>query len=331
MENLPEELLMKIFQMVSREDLRNIVLVCRNWRQIGETPSLWSSLCISVNTSNVSVIPDILTMHRMSASTKLVIHGTVLSKEVTEAIVEHPGLKEVVVQPGNGIEIPLSVLSCISSPGCQVTRLDFSWNDLSGVDPGLLVKVVTKLETLKVRNTRLTQQQTAAIFTAVSEGNKIANLGIGGNDLSGVDLRLLDMAVIKLELLEIYGTNLTQKQIVAILTAVRKGSKITELDIGGNDLSGVDPELLVKTVTKLKMLDVTSTQLAPHQIVPIITAVTDGSNMTELRIAWNNLSQVDPGLLEKTVINLELLAIYRTNLTQKQIVAILHRKRLSQC
>ena len=175
MENLPEELLMKIFQMVSREDLRNIVLVCRNWRQIGETPSLWSSLCISVNTSNVSVIPDILTMHRMSASTKLVIHGTVLSKEVTEAIVEHPGLKEVVVQPGNGIEIPLSVLSCISSPGCQVTRLDFSWNDLSGVDPGLLVKVVTKLETLKVRNTRLTQQQTAAIFTAVSEGNKIAN------------------------------------------------------------------------------------------------------------------------------------------------------------
>ena len=44
---------------------------------------------------------------------------------------------------------------------------------MSGIDPGLLAKEVTKLETFKARDTNLRQQQTVAILTAISEGSKL--------------------------------------------------------------------------------------------------------------------------------------------------------------
>ena len=126
--------------------------------------------------------------------------------------------------------------------------------ELSGEDPGLLAKVVTKLETLEVRGTRLTQQQAVAILTVVSEGSKLVNLDISGNNLSGVDTRLLAKAVTKLETLDVSYTKLTQQQSVAILTAVNADSKLTKLDIYGIDQSEVEPGGLAKAVTKLKTL-----------------------------------------------------------------------------
>ena len=58
----------------------------------------------------------------------------------------------------------------------------------------LLAKVVTKLETLEVRGTRLTQQQAVAIVTAVSEGSKLTNFEISFSNLTGVDPGLLAKA-----------------------------------------------------------------------------------------------------------------------------------------
>ena len=78
-----------------------------------------------------------------------------------------------------------------------------------GVDPGLLARAVTKLETLDVCGTKLTQQQTVAILTAVTEGSKMAKLYIRGNGLSGVDPGLLVRAVTKLETLDVTYTRLT--------------------------------------------------------------------------------------------------------------------------
>ena len=78
-----------------------------------------------------------------------------------------------------------------------------------GVDPGLLARAVTKVETLEVYDAKLTQQQAVAILTAVSEGSKLAKLDINGNDLSGVDSGLLTRAVIKLKTLDGSDTELT--------------------------------------------------------------------------------------------------------------------------
>ena len=121
----------------------------------------------------------------------------------------------------------MAILTAVSE-GSTLAKLDISGNDLPEVDPG---KVVTKLETLKVGITNLTQQQAVAILTAVSEGSKLATLDINWNDLSGVDPGMLAKAVAKLVTLNVRRTNLTHQQTVAILTAVSEGSKLTKLDI----------------------------------------------------------------------------------------------------
>ena len=93
MVKLPVEMLLETFELLSYEDLKNVVLVCRRWREIGETPRLWSSLPVIVNTRNMSVMPEILRSGRRQGLKKLWIEAT-LSDKVSYTIVKHPGLKE---------------------------------------------------------------------------------------------------------------------------------------------------------------------------------------------------------------------------------------------
>ena len=182
-----------IFEQLSYGDLRKVVLVSRRWKEIGETPRLWSSLPVIVKTENMSMMLEILSSARMQGLKKLIIEAP-LSEKVSQTIVRHPGLREI------------------------------NFNSMLGINPGLLAKAVTKLETLKVGRTELTKQQAEAILTAVSEGNKLTKLEITQNDLLGVDPGLLAKAVTKLETLNIKWNKLTEQQCVEVLTAVSEGT-----------------------------------------------------------------------------------------------------------
>ena len=85
------------------------------------------------------------------------------------------------------------------------------------------------------------------------------------NDLSRVDPGLLARTVNKLEVLDVQDTGLLQQQVVAIITAVSKSNKITELYMEENNLSIVDLRLLTKLVTKLVILDFENTQLTQQK------------------------------------------------------------------
>ena len=85
------------------------------------------------------------------------------------------------------------------------------------------------------------------------------------NDLSRVDPGLLARTVNKLEVLDVQDTGLLQQQVVAIITAVSKSNKITELYMEENNLSIVDLRLLTKLVTKLLILDFENTQLTQQK------------------------------------------------------------------
>ena len=89
MENLPTEMLLYIFEMLSYRDLKIAMLVRRRWREIGEVQRLWSSFPFIVNTRNMSMMPDILSISRMQGLKKLKIEAK-LSKNVSQIIVRHP-------------------------------------------------------------------------------------------------------------------------------------------------------------------------------------------------------------------------------------------------
>ena len=318
MDKLPVEMLLGIFELVSYKDLKNVVLVCRRWREIGETPRFWSSFPAKVKTRNMSVMSEMLSSRRMKQLKKLTIEST-LSEEVSHTIMNHPVLREFKLSEEEEPQTIISVLNVICSRGYKGTVLDMSENDMFDIDPELLAKVVTKLQKLEINCTELTLQQAAAIFTAVSEESTMIELDISDNDLSGVDPELLAKAVNNLTTLYIENTNLTLQQTEAILTAVSEGSKMIKLNIVENNMSGVDPGLLAKAVANLETLDIGSTELTQQQATAILSGVSKGTKLTKLNISLNNLSGVDSELLAKAVANLETLDIGSTELTEPVI------------
>ena len=320
MEKLPTEILLYIFEMLSYRDLMMVMLVCSRWREIGEIPRLWSSFPVIVNSRNMSVIPEILSIRRMQGLKKLRIE-TKLSEKVSQTIVRHPGLGEFEMSQRNDEQTIISVIKVICSKVCQGIILKLNNKNISGIDAVLLVGAFTKLETLEISNTKLTQQQIVAILTVVSEGRKMTKLDINFNNMSGVDPELLAKTVTKTKILNVADTNLTQQQAEAILTAVSEAKTVMELDIGFNNLSGVDQGLLAKAVTNLKTLNVNRSKLTQRQIVTILTALIKGNT---LHIGMNDLSRVDPGLLARRVTKLEVLDVQDTELSQHQVFAIIH-------
>ena len=181
-----------------------------------------------------------------------------------------------------------------------VTELHIGFNDLSGVDTGLLAKAVKNLKILNVNRAKLTPTQIVTILTAFNKGSI---LYLGGIDLSRVDQGLLARTVTNLEVLELEDTELSQQQVVAIITAVTISNKITDLFIGDNDLSKVDPVLMAKAVTKLVRLDVENTKLTQQQNEAILHAL-EGSKMTKLYIGVKDMLGIDSGRLPNAVVRL---------------------------
>ena len=319
MENLPTEMLLYIFEMLSYRDLKIAMLVCRRWREIGEIQQLWGSLPVIVNKRNISVMPEILSTTRLLGLHKLRIE-TDLSEKVSQTIARHPGLREFELSERNDEQTIISVLNVICSREGQGMNLRLKNKNVSGVDAELLASAVIKLETLEFSNTQLTQQQIVAILTAVSDGRKMTKLDISFNDMSGIDKKLLAKAVTKMKKLNITDTNLTQEQAEAILTAVSEENVVSKLYIGFNNLSGVDPGLMAKAFTNLKKLNVNRSELTHRQIVTILTAFCKGNT---IHISMNDLSRVDPGLLARAVTKLEVMDVQDTELSQQQVVAII--------
>ena len=91
-----------------------------------------------------------------------------------------------------------------------MTKLDISFNNMSGVDKKLMAMTVTRMNKLNIINTTLTQQQARAILTAVSEDNVVSKLYIGFNNLSGLDQGLFAKALKNIMELNGIGSKLTK-------------------------------------------------------------------------------------------------------------------------
>ena len=151
-EELPVEILERIFQSLSLQDLSTALLVCRRWREVGETPALWSSLPVydtgvRVDRRNLSVITGML-RSRLKAVRKITIYNVSPSEEDWMAMVEHPGLRDLTI-------------FCLTE--CRLKA-------------GLLGRVVARLERLNIRGRGLSVENIEEILRAVSEGSTMTQL-----------------------------------------------------------------------------------------------------------------------------------------------------------
>ena len=108
-----------VFVLLPLRDMKNVVLVCQLWREVGEAPGFWTWVRMTVTGENMSTMPERLDSRRMRAVREVRMNWRVeVSQEVIKAVARQPGLRVV----------------------------EMCGPNLSSVDAGLLVRVVDKLE-----------------------------------------------------------------------------------------------------------------------------------------------------------------------------------------
>ena len=287
-----------VFRMLPPRDLKNVLLVCQFWREVGE-PVLWARSVLKVTSENMTGLVETLSgSRRLKYVRNLRVIG-VVPKELLQAMAEQQRFKLV------------DMASCIT---------------LSEVEPELLARAVAGLEEVDMWSNRLTKQQAEAILRDVcTGGSQLKILKIRCNSLSSMDSTMLARAVNNLVEVNFCNTKITHQQTKEIFTAIcAGGSRLKTLAIEGTSLAQLDSGLLATAVNNLEQVDISNTELTNQQTKEILTVVCGGgSRLKTLIIAWTDLSSVEEGLLARAVTSLEEVNLGHTNLTKQQLEAIL--------
>ena len=224
-------------------------------------------------------------------------------------------------------EQKIEILMGVCAENSQLKTLNIGGINFSSVDGGLLARAVASLDSVHMGMTQMTSQQAEEILTAVcAQGSVLKTLDIRGNRLSLVEEGLVARAVTSLKQVNLGDTELTQRQAEEIFTAIsERDSQLENLDVQGNNLSSVEPNILARAVNSLKEVSFVNTKLTELQAEALLKSISTGhSQLKTLDIQYNTLSLVEPALLVSAVTSVENVNLSGTKLTDQQLEAILY-------
>ena len=234
-----------------------------------------------------------------------------------------------------GTKLTVDQLNCLfaslasGKPSPQKEKLDVSENSSlceDGIEPSLLAAASVRFKTVSLYIWGGASQQSwpIALFDALgSLFSCVQHLDFGGIDLSAVDTEVLTSSVTKMYFVCLRCVNLTPHQATELFTAIGEdGSKVRVLDLNANDLSSVQPSLLIPPLKFLRDLRLISTDLTTQQVEAILDGLGNDSNLTDLSLNCNNISQVDSTKLSK-VNHLKIVDLSGTHISIQQLIEIL--------
>ena len=346
---LPEEMLAKIFRLLAPKDLKSATLVCKHWATVGEAPLLWTWACITARKSNLASFVDILSNRKLDAVQRLHVTSPLHEEGMIQAVLKHPGLKEVLVWADcstnclkqgllaqlvdklEDLELIWPTFNfeearamCVAMRGNEkLTRFRLWKNNLSSVNPNLFAQAFLHLDQLDLDEVEITREQAAALFEAPSPATRLRKLKMRKINLSFVEASSLSVMVSKLEEVTLQETQLTSGQGKAIFEKLNETEILRKLDLSGNRLSQVNADLVAGVVSKLEVAKLSDTSLNPRQSVALCYQLVYGnSKLKTLHINWNDLSAVDRLVLARAVTQMEEVGMNKTSISRGQAEAI---------
>ena len=362
---LPAEILGRVFDLLSHTDLKSAVLVCRWWREVGESPLLWTWACLKVDcAAEPCLLPELRRpVARMEVRCSNVLRkpdNTVI-EEVLLAAARHPRLKEVVLRTDlSSVDPELLAWAVIQLEQVKLffTHLSFvqiltlftaitadtslkslylgkgSTYVMAEMDAGVIGKAIANLVEVRIAHSQLIPEQVGAIFAALNKPSSLRRLKFGCNNLASVDPHIMASVVNRMEEVELDGAHMTSGQITAICTLMAEGTNLRALNLKriktwtvhrGHDIALVDPSLLARAVAQLEEVKL-PVRLGPDKLKAIFAALSAPTcRLKRLNMSGVNLSSVDAGVMADAVNMLETADIRITHLTSRQITEILTR------
>jgi len=355
---LPAEILERIFRLLPPPKLKVVMQVCRRWREVGEAPSLWTWVSLApVTELSLPSAAYMLRSKRLSLATCL--EARVVSRELLEAIGDHPGLRgldigystcslETVPAPlivhalTSGLQSvdmrktgmnfdQVEVLFKALAKGVQLKSLNLSWiTSIASLEPELVSNVAILLERIDFGFIQMTQAQTLALFEALKQGpSPLKRLNLSQTDLAHIDPTLLAEVVIGLEEVGLENTKLQNPQVKALCQMLEKCSgKLKSLELGANNLSLtgslVGPAQFARAMTRLEGVGLSGTRLTNQQLGELLNSLAaDSCKVQYLSLEKNNLSEMNEDLLTAALTRLTTADLRWANLSCHQVIRIL--------
>ena len=276
---LPSLVISKILSSLSPRDMKSAVLVCKMWREVGESSSLWSWAMVKICPGDVG---HILNSRRLQIVQEINLYdpdGDWSDSEEVEQLLQTLGrCQKLKIIQGLG-HLPLSgvkerIVSCLVNKveeismgyyampetaktilsvirqDTQLRRIYCRYTDLSSIQPDSLATVVHRMVDVWLYDTRLEPAQLTAILLKIDETSKLKYLNIGDSNCSSVKPDIM-ANVNKLEKVWISNADLTTVQITCILTQAVENTMLKLLDCSDNNCDDVDQELVREAEQKI--------------------------------------------------------------------------------
>ena len=298
----------KVFDYLPPSEVRNSFLVSRYWNHILSVPKFWSWARLRITRER-------------------------FDEMIESGILARISILEVFC-------LPLAQLNKLyiwlaESEDCHVKSLRV-WGDLSSLPAVTLSLAVARMEHLIFDRAVASINQLDKIFSLLSQWEKLnlKSLTIEWSDSSSSFLRglgpdLLSPALLRLEEVNLWGDCLAPHQVRHLLNSIADSEdlRLKRLNLTGNDISSMVPDLLAKSVVRLHEVILINTRLTPLQTDLLLANIVHGltSPLSGLYLSDNNLSAASVSLLAAGVQCLETVALDDTNLTTLQITSILRQ------
>ena len=133
----------------------------------------------------------------------------------------------------------------------SIKDLNLKFNILSSVNPDVLAKALSKIESVNIAGCRLKTGQVYKLFEMMSDNEKLVHLDISQNDLSEVRSDVLAIVINKLQYANISHAKINRNQMKNILLRSSMKTNLKYLNIKGNDMEIYPNELFKRTSRKI--------------------------------------------------------------------------------
>ena len=263
-------------------DLARAALVCRHWRCLAEDPLLWRDfvLCLD-SSSNLAILPG---MDRYSAVRRLVVRRVSVEQlsllgQQLGARTEVGRLETLVIMDRSIMGLPCFLDFVQAVPLLQTFIFGGRWCFLDSAFCEALFAEVA-----------------GAMDKGRSRLQSLLLLDLGGSSFISIPPVQLAKVVAGLRKANICDYFLEKKQVASLMAALLESSPLEYLDIGGVDLSQVEPKTLARVVHGIKKVHINVSQ--KPQLEEILKMCTGASKLQTLLIGGAH-ENVDSALIDE--------------------------------
>ena len=292
---LPKEMLILILKKLSFKNIKNVLLVCRYWRTLGEDPVLWKKFQF-LFIKNPAFLVEILSSPRLSK-------------------VEHITLDGLYEFKAGYDDSHMNFLLDMKLKHLQIEDIA----DMRDVSADILAKVVNKCEIVEL-GSNLSEEQYYEIFYEMSKETKLKKFLMPDNIfVRNIPADILARALNNIE--DVTLSNLTRFQILSMFLSMSlTTSKTVHLNLYANNLNHLPNHILVSAVSKLKSL--TLGPLDQDKVTSIMTSLRKGTNLSYLDFGDSDVTDVHPEVLAKGLVSVETVNLMCTRLYTNQITEL---------